>query len=79
MEVVKDSRARRVDREVSDLTKKWEMIRRKRKALFPEELFTETVGSSTSSVTFTREDMSSIEVVDDSGGFADEESICLGG
>ncbi|OVA19097.1 Adipose-regulatory protein [Macleaya cordata] len=79
MEVVKDSRARRVDREVSDLTKKWERIRRKRKALFPEELFTETVGSSTSSVTFTREDMSSTEVVHDSGVFADEESVCLGG
>ncbi|KAI3952905.1 hypothetical protein MKX01_028597 [Papaver californicum] len=82
---VKDlgSTGRGVDRDVpvSDFVERWEKIKRKRKALCHDELFSETVGSSASSVTYYRDDMStSDQVVDDYGGFAaDEESFCLGG
>ncbi|KAI3853646.1 hypothetical protein MKW98_025163 [Papaver atlanticum] len=69
------------DAPVSDFVERWERIRRKRKALCHDELFSETVGSSASSVTYYRDDMSTSDrVVDDYGGFAaDEESFCLGG
>lgn len=63
----------RDEREVSELLRKWK--RSKRKAIYLHEAMRETVGSSTSSMSVTREDTST--VVDEDT--VDSESVCLGG
>ncbi|KAK7850880.1 hypothetical protein CFP56_043475 [Quercus suber] len=63
----------RDERDVSELLRKWQ--RSKRKAIYLHEAMRETVGSSTSSMSVTREDTST--VVDEDA--VDSESVCLGG
>jgi seipin len=62
------------EREVSELLRRWKRSRSKRKAIYLHESMPETIGSSTSSISLTREDTSTI--VEDIG---DSESVCLGG
>ncbi|XP_043720961.1 seipin-1 [Telopea speciosissima] len=67
----------RGDGEIPNTRRKWQRSRRRR-PLFPHRMaLTETVGSSALGTTGNRADMS--EVIDDSGGFTDSESVCLGG
>ncbi|KDP26868.1 hypothetical protein JCGZ_18026 [Jatropha curcas] len=63
----------RDEREISELVRKWQQKRRKRKGMFLQRDITETVGSSASSMSVTREDASM--VVEDT---EDSESVCLG-
>ena len=64
----------RDEREVLELLRKWKR-RSKRKAIYLHEAMRETVGSSTSSMSVTREDTSTV-VEEDT---VDSESVCLGG
>ncbi|XP_050205533.1 seipin-1 [Mercurialis annua] len=64
----------RDQRELSDLVRKWQQRRRKRKAIFLQREVSETVGSSASSMSITRED-TSVLTEEDTG---DSESVCLG-
>ncbi|KAF6144045.1 hypothetical protein GIB67_037718 [Kingdonia uniflora] len=77
MEVVKDPETRvHEGRDLHEL-RKWQpqYRRRKRLELFPREGFFDTVGSSASSVTVTREE-DPREVVEEFSGFTDAESVC---
>jgi seipin len=65
----------RDEREISELMKKWKRSRGKRKAICLHEAMTETIGSSTPSISVSREDTSTV-VEEDIG---DSESVCLGG
>ena len=59
------------EREVSELLRRWKRSRSKRKAIYLQETVLETIGSSTSSISVTREETST--VVEDIG---DSESVC---
>ncbi|XP_042515921.1 seipin-1 [Macadamia integrifolia] len=63
--------------EISDTSRKWQRGRRRRPLFSHRVVLPENVGSSAYGTTVHRADMS--EVIDDSGGFTDSESVCLGG
>lgn len=64
------------DGEVSELIKKWKQSKSKRKASYMQGDIPETVGSSASTISITRDDMTSTVADEDVG---DSESVCLGG
>ncbi|GMI65906.1 hypothetical protein HRI_000259900 [Hibiscus trionum] len=63
--------------EVSDLIRKWQQSRRKRKAVFLNKDFSDVAGSSASSMSLslTRDEKSAVTEED----VGDSESVCLGG
>ncbi|KAE8673716.1 riboflavin biosynthesis protein RibD-like [Hibiscus syriacus] len=61
--------------EVSDIIRKWQQSRRKRKADFLNIGLSDVAGSSASSMSLTRDDKSAV-IEEDVG---DSESVCLGG
>ncbi|KAK9291316.1 hypothetical protein L1049_019261 [Liquidambar formosana] len=73
-EVPKEPQARGIeDREISELMRKWRRSRSKRK--LSQVVLGETVGSSASSISMTREDTSTVAEED----MGDSESVCFGG
>ncbi|XP_010260165.1 PREDICTED: seipin-1 [Nelumbo nucifera] len=69
------SRDRR-DGEISDTLRKWQPIRSKRKSLLPHGVVSpENAAAGSSTTSFTVNPEEACEVVEDSGGFGDSESV----
>lgn len=58
------------EEDISEFLRKWRQSRSKRKAIYMQERMPETVGSSASTISITREETSDV---------GDSESVCLGG
>lgn len=65
------------EEEISELLRKWRQSRSKRKAIYlQQQMAPETVGSSASTISLSREETSTVGAEE---GFGDSESVCLGG
>lgn len=73
-----ETRVEEVDEEeISELLRKWRQSRSKRKAIYlQQQMVPETVGSSASTISISREETSTAGAEED---FGDSESVCLGG
>ncbi|KAF3452464.1 hypothetical protein FNV43_RR02897 [Rhamnella rubrinervis] len=73
-----ETRVEEVDEEeIAELLRKWRQSRSKRKAIYlHQQMAPETVGSSASTISISREETSTAGAEED---FGDSESVCLGG